>query len=247
MTVLEVEGLSVRLGRAEVLREIGFTLDAGQLVTLVGPNGAGKTTLLRSVAGLLPLTRGEVRVQGRLRRRRGGAFGYVPQRTEFAWDYPISVEEVVMTGLVGRIGLLRRPGREEWDAVGAALARVRMAEQRDRQIGQLSGGQRQRVLVARALALRSPVLLLDEPFTGLDVPTQDLLGELLGSLAREGRAVLMSTHDVASALYTSDRVLLLNTTIVDAGAPADLRRAEPWMTTFGVAADSPFLRTLQAV
>lgn len=247
MSVLTVGVLGVRLGSAQVLAEVSFEVGAGELVTLVGPNGAGKTTLLRALVGLVPHQQGTVHIEGRSARRRGRVIGYVPQRTEFAWDYPISVEQVVMTGLVGRIGMLRRPGAADWSDVDAALRRVRMDDLRERPVGQLSGGQRQRVLVARALALGAPVLLLDEPLTGLDVPTQDLLTELFRSLADEGRAVVMSTHDVATALYTSDRLLLLNRTLVADSHGSLLRTPEPWVATFGVSTDSPFLRILQAV
>jgi manganese/iron transport system ATP-binding protein len=135
----------------------------------------------------------------------------------------------------------------DWQAVDAALDRVRMAHLRDRTVGQLSGGERQRVSVARALALQPAVLLLDEPFTGLDMPTQDLLSELFVSLAREGRAILMTTHDLTAALYSCDRLALLNQTIVATGEPRELA-GDPavWMRTFGIGERSPLLRILSA-
>lgn len=247
MSTLVVRDLTVRLGTVDVVQDVSFALESGELATLVGPNGAGKTTLLRAVVDLIPHRTGTVSLDGVRLRRRLGVIGYVPQRTEFSWDYPVSVEQVVMTGLTGRLGLLRQPSAEDWRSVAAALERVRMTELRRRPVGQLSGGQRQRVLVARALVLGAPVLLLDEPFTGLDVPTQDLLSDLFRSLADEGRAVLMSTHDVATALFTSDRVMLLNRTLIADDHGSRLRIPEPWVRTFGVEPDSPFLRVLQAV
>ncbi|MDA0136279.1 anchored repeat-type ABC transporter ATP-binding subunit [Solirubrobacter sp. CPCC 204708] len=177
-----------------------------------------------------------------------GLAGYVPQRHEFAWDFPISVEDVVMTGRAGRLGLFRRPGTADWEAVDEALERVRMTDLRARPVGQLSGGQRQRVLVARALALRPTALLLDEPFSGLDVPTQELLSALFTDLAREDRAVLMTTHDLAGAMYGCDRIALLNRTVVAVGTPAELAdEDELWMRTFGISTNSPLLRVLRAV
>jgi len=247
MSVLEVQNLTVELGGRTAIADIQLSIDSGELVGLVGPNGAGKTTLLRSIMGLLPARTGRVLVDGRPTRPCRAQLGYVPQRTEFAWDFPISVENVVMTGRTGLLGLGRRPAEKDWSAVGDALDRVRMDQLRHRPIGELSGGQRQRVLVARALALEPAVLLLDEPFTGLDMPTQELLGDLFVSLAREGRAVLMTTHDLAAALYSCDRLALLNRSIVAVGTPGQLRDPVLWMDTFGVSATSPLLRILTAV
>ncbi|MDZ5145540.1 anchored repeat-type ABC transporter ATP-binding subunit [Microbacterium testaceum] len=247
-TGLELAGVAVDLGGRRVLQDVDLTVDRGELVALLGPNGAGKTTLLRTVLGLQRIADGRVLVEGRAARRGPAAIGYVPQRHEFAWDFPLSVADVVMTGLTGRLGLFRRPGRAEWDAVAEALDRVRLGELAGRPVGQLSGGQRQRVLVARALVLRSAVLLLDEPFTGLDMPTQELLSRLFADLAREGRAVLMTTHDLLGAVDGADRLALLNRTIVAVGTPARLTRdAQAWSATFGVAADSTLVRMMRSL
>ena len=246
MSALEVTGLCADLGGRRVLTDIHLTVARGELVGLVGPNGAGKTTLLRSIMGLLRPSGGSVTIDGGEARAGARGLGYVPQRHEFAWDFPISVENVVMTGRTGVLGLGRRPGERDWAAVADALDRVGMADLRTRPVGELSGGQRQRVLVARALALEPSALLLDEPFTGLDMPTQELLSDLFVSLAREGRAVLMTTHDLAAAIYSCDRLALLNRAIVAVGAPHELSDEAVWMRTFGVAAGSPLLRILKA-
>ncbi len=244
---LSVQDVAVELGGREVLHDIRLEVERGELVALLGPNGAGKTTLLRTILGLLRPLRGVVEVDGKPTRPGRTAVGYVPQRHDVAWDFPLSVAQVVMTGLTGRLGLFHRPGLAEWEAVADALDRVRMTDLAERPVDQLSGGQRQRVLVARALVLRPALLLLDEPFTGLDMPTQDLLSELFAELAREDRAVLMTTHDLASALQASDRIALINRTIVASGPPRDLASDhQAWMTAFGVGQRSALLRILEA-
>jgi manganese/iron transport system ATP-binding protein len=245
--VLALENVSVQLGGRVVLEDADLHVARGELVGLIGPNGAGKTTLLRAALGLQSPIAGRVTVEGRAVAPGRVPIGYVPQRHEFAWEFPISVENAVMTGRTGKLGLLRRPGVADWQAVDDALDRVRMTHLRNRPIGDLSGGERQRVSVARALVLRPDVLLLDEPLTGLDMPTQELLSELFAMLAREGRAVLTTTHDLAAAIYGCDRLALLNRTVVATGRPQQLvRDPAVWMRTFGIGEHSPLLRILAA-
>lgn len=246
MNALEVAGLGVDLGGRPVLRDVGFAVDRGEFVALVGPNGAGKTTLLRSILSLVPIRRGTILVDGQPARR-SSRIGYVPQRHEFAWDFPISVEDAVMTGRNGLLAAWRRPGSAAWRTVADCIDRVELGDLRRRPVGELSGGQRQRVLVARALAAEPTTLLLDEPFTGLDLPTQEMLGRLFADLATDGRAVLMTTHDLLGALQGCSRLVLLDGTIVADGAPDELRDPELWMRTFGVGPSSPLLRILEVV
>lgn len=253
--VLEVHDLAVVLGGRPVLNDIRLAVAEGELLGLVGPNGAGKTTLLRAVLGLVPSS-GRISIAGqdvhRGRKRTRSAsvtrsIGYVPQRHEFAWDFPVTVEEAVLTGRVTRIGWLRGARTEDYREVRRALDRVEMTHLRKRPVGELSGGQRQRVLVARALALDPRILLLDEPFTGLDVPTQEHLTELFRELADEERAVIMTNHDLVGAVHACDRLCLLNRTVVASGTPAELAGPEPWMTAFGVSAGSPLLTAISQV
>lgn len=241
LRALEVRGLSVELAGKRVLTGVDLYVGAGELVALIGPNGAGKTTLLRSVLGLIP-SQGSIALPST-----PADVGYVPQRHEFAWSFPIDVHDAVMSGRVGRIGWFRRPRREDYEAVASALRRVRMWELRRRPVEQLSGGQRQRVLVARALALDPELLLLDEPFTGLDIPSQELLTDLFRDLADEGRAILMTTHDLAGAMRTFDRIYLVNRRVVGEGDPESLRDAAPWVEAFGFRPDSPLLDALGVV
>jgi manganese/iron transport system ATP-binding protein len=236
----------VDLGGRPVLRDVRLHVDAGELVGLLGPNGAGKTTLLRAVLSLTRVRAGRILLDGRPARPGRASIGYVPQRHEFAWDFPISVEQAVLTGRTGRIGFLRRPGVADWRAVGEAIDRVGLDALRGRPVGELSGGQRQRVLVARALALAPRILLLDEPFTGLDLPTQELLDDLFTGLAGEGRAVLLTTHDLVAAMHSCSRLVLLNGGVVAQGRPDELRDHEVWMRAFGVSVRSPLLKILKA-
>ncbi|CAL9573850.1 Manganese transport system ATP-binding protein MntB [Actinosynnema sp. ALI-1.44] len=242
--VLEITGTTVHLGGREVLSGVDFRLRPGELVGLIGPNGAGKTTLLRTALGLVPVHEGTVVVNGRSPRRAQGSVGYVPQRHEFAWDFPITVEGAVATGRTHLTGPLRRRTARDRDAVAQALDRVGMTHLRTRPVGELSGGQRQRVLVARALALGPRVLLLDEPFTGIDAPTQELLSTLLSGLRDEGVAVLTTTHDLAAATALCDRLCLLNRTVVADGPPSALADTDIWLRTFGLDRAEQLLKAL---
>ncbi|MGC3955509.1 MAG: anchored repeat-type ABC transporter ATP-binding subunit [Propionicimonas sp.] len=211
---------------------------------LIGPNGAGKTTALRSILGLLRAEAGRIEVDGGTGQAARARIGYVPQRHEFAWDFPITVEDAVLTGRVRRIGWFRRPRTADYTAAAEALDRVQLRDLATRPVGELSGGQRQRVLVARALALHPRLLLLDEPFTGLDMPTQELLLELFGELATEQKAVLMTTHDLVGALHQCSRICLLNRTVIADAPPAELRDPEVWMRAFDITAGNPVLKTV---
>lgn len=243
---IEIDALRVDLGGRPVLEDVSLRIRRGEFVGLLGPNGAGKTTLLRSTLGLTPTRAGSIRIDGRGPAAARSLVGYVPQRHEFAWDFPISVEDTVLTGRTARIGWMRRPRAADADAVDAALARVDMSALRRRPVGELSGGQRQRVLVARALALTPNALLLDEPLTGLDMPSQELLTDLFADLAHEGHAVVMTTHDIAAALHRCSRLCLINRRIVADGPPAQLTDPGVWMRAFDIRADSPLLRVVAA-
>lgn len=239
---LQVRDLAVELGGRPVLHDVNLEVHAGEFVGLIGPNGAGKTTLLRSILGLVPTKSGKITVAGK--QVAAKRIGYVPQRHEFTWDFPITVREAVVSGLTGSLGWLRRPKLAHQRAVEAALERTNMASLSDRPVGELSGGQRQRVLVARALALKPAVLLLDEPFTGLDMPTQEMLTDLFKELVAENEAVLMTTHDLVAAQADCDRLCLVNRTVIASGTAAELTDPQLWIDTFKVRAGNPLLTAL---
>ena len=211
---------------------LDLVIEPGQAVALIGPNGAGKSTLLEGVLGLVPRTAGTmefgmsatdaVASHDRATHAKGGMIGFLPQSSEFDQDFPISLEQVVMQGRYRRLGLLRWPGRGDRDAVRRALETVGLADLAKRRFGELSGGQRQRGLLARALAGEPRLLLLDEPFNGLDQANRDALVDTLRTLKRQGVAVLVSTHDLELAKLVCDTVVLVNGTQLAFGPVADV-------------------------
>lgn len=243
-SVLEVRDLCVNLAGRQVLHNLNLDLPEHTLLGLVGPNGAGKTTLLRTILGLLPAAEGSIHVDGCVHAKARHQLGYVPQRHEFAWDFPISIEGVVTSGLTGSLGWFGRLKREHYRSVYRALEQVRLSELRERPVAELSGGQRQRVLIARALATNPKVLLLDEPFTGLDQPTMDMLSELFLELTAGGVSILMSTHDLGGAIDVCHQLAMLKGTVLAQGTPAELRDPDLWIRTYGVKRDSALLRTV---
>lgn len=230
---MKVEKLNVNLGGRHVLADISFEVGPGQLLGLIGPNGAGKTTLIRAITGLIPITSGTITCDGRI--------GYVPQHRDIAWDYPIAIDQVVATTMLAR---RRRLTTAAWRAVYDALDLVGMLDLRDRTLAELSGGQKQRVLVARALVEKPDVLLLDEPFTGLDHPNQDSLSDLFVDLARRGSTIIMSTHDLTQAVDMCSDLAMLNRTLRAMGRPADLLIPDLWVETYNVRPDSALIRSL---
>ncbi len=205
------------------LRDASFAIPEGTITALVGVNGAGKSTLFKAVMGFVPLARGEIRILGRSVKDalKANLVAYVPQAEEVDWAFPVLVEDVVMMGRYGHMGFLRRARAVDRAAVDTALARVGMAHLRHRQIGELSGGQRKRVFLARALAQDGRVILLDEPFTGVDVKTEEQIVGLLRDLRDEGRVMLVATHNLGSVPEFCDRTVLVKGTVL-ADGPTDL-------------------------
>lgn len=201
------------------LHNASFEIPRGTVTALVGVNGAGKSTLFKAIMGFVPLARGDIRLLGMTVKQalKQNLIAYVPQSEEVDWSFPVLVEDVVMMGRYGHMGLLRRPSRQDRDAVETALARVGMTAYRHRQIGELSGGQRKRVFLARALAQDGQVILLDEPFTGVDVKTEEQIIALLRALRDEGRVMLVSTHNLGSVPEFCDRTILVKGTVLGFG------------------------------
>ncbi|MCC4297344.1 manganese/iron ABC transporter ATP-binding protein [Aurantimonas coralicida] len=206
------------------LHDATFQIPRGTITALVGVNGAGKSTLFKAIMGFVPAARGEITLLGRSVKQalRDNLVAYVPQSEEVDWAFPVLVEDVVMMGRYGHMGFLRRPAAADRAAVDQALSRVGMQDLRHRQIGELSGGQRKRVFLARALAQDGQVILLDEPFTGVDVKTEEQIVALLRELKAEGRVMLVSTHNLGSVPEFCDRVVLVKGTVLAYGPTATI-------------------------
>ena len=217
------------------IRDASFSLPTGTIAALVGVNGAGKSTIFKAIMGFLHLASGDVRVLGMSVKeaQKRNLVAYVPQSEDVDWDFPVLVEDVVMMGRYGHMGMLRIPKAHDREAVAAALARVNMTELRRRQIGELSGGQRKRVFLARALAQDSRVILLDEPFTGVDVKTEDQIIALLRELRDEGRVMLVSTHNLGSVPEFCDRCVIVKGTVLAHGLTRDVFTQENLERAFG--------------
>ena len=231
--VIEVDGLRAGYGARVVFNDLRLHVEEREMVALVGGNGAGKSTLLKVIAGVLPVLGGTVRVFGGMPGASSQRVVYLPQSEHLRWDYPLLVENVVLMGRIARLGIGRRAGSADVAAALAALDRVAASHLRRRSIGELSGGERQRVLLARTLAAESDLLLLDEPATGVDPATEEQLMEILEQLAREGRTVLVSTHDLGSVMAHFKRVICMNGGIVADGDVSILRDDAILRQTYG--------------
>ena len=233
---LEVQQVSVVYSNGHhALRDATFSLSGGTICALVGVNGSGKSTLFKSIMGFLRPSAGQVRINGQpvAAALKQHLVAYVPQAEEVDWQFPVSVWDVVMMGRYGAMNFLRIPRAADKAAVEESLRRVSMWDFRDRQIGELSGGQKKRVFLARALAQGGRIILLDEPFTGVDVKTEEAIIDLLRELRTAGCIMLVSTHNLGSVPEFCDQVVLLNRTVLASGPTADVFTEQNLTTAFG--------------
>lgn len=230
--VLEVNHLNLRYGNRLILEDITFTLERGQRIAVVGPNGAGKSTLFKVIAGVIPPSSGNVTVYGE------GPVGhiciaYVPQRSQVDWHFPVNIYDVVMMGRVGVLGFARMPGVRDHQLVRHCLSTVGLSDLADRQISELSGGQQQRMFIARALAQQAEIILMDEPLNGLDIPSQEAIFGILGTLQGQQVTVMVATHDLHQAAEKFDRVMLLKRNLLGFGEAAQVLTPEILKQTYG--------------
>lgn len=218
----------------QALEDVSFSIETGERAAIVGPNGAGKSTLFKVIVGLMPHTSGDVLVHDHSHHAGDcPSIGYVPQRETVDWNFPVSVLDVALMGRVKEIGWLRRPGKTDHDAAQEALAQVGLADLANRHISALSGGQQQRVFIARALTQRADVLLLDEPFSGVDIEAQNAIFQILDHLKSRGVTVLLSTHDLETATTRFDRLLLLNRRLMADGPASTILTPDRLAAAYG--------------
>jgi len=230
--ILSVSHLTMRYNGRVALEDISFHLHESERIAVVGPNGAGKSTLFKAVAGVLQPNSGEVNIYGS-RPRGHVCIGYIPQRNQVDWTFPVSVADVVMMGRSAKLGPLNWPHKKDWEFVHHALETVELSNLSSRQINQLSGGQQQRMFIARALAQEAELMLMDEPLTGLDTPSQEGILNLLDHLKTEKVTVMVATHDLEQAASHFDRIMLLNHRIVAFGNPAEVLHTDNLVSAYG--------------
>jgi ABC-type Mn2+/Zn2+ transport system ATPase subunit len=230
---LDVEDISVAYGGKPVLCDVSFQVAHGARVAVVGPNGSGKSTLFKALVGLLPLTKGRILIHGLPLGHHLDCVAYVPQREEVDWRFPVSVLDVVLMGRFGRLGWLKRATKQDREIAMHSLAQMGLADFSSRPIGELSGGQQQRAFLARAMAQEPHILLLDEPFTGVDATTQEATLAFLDQLKEQQVTMLISTHDLNLAATRFERILLLNRRVIAFGAASEVLTQQVLAEAFG--------------
>ena len=229
---LEFDHVTVAYNGKPVLDDITFDVPHGAQVAIVGPNGAGKSTLFKALVNLLPLSSGQIRIHGQSLDRHQDCVAYIPQREEVDWRFPVTVWDVVMMGRLSQYGWFGRPSKRDQQLVAEKLEGMGISALAHQTIGELSGGQQQRVFLARALAQEPHVLLMDEPFTGVDVTTQEATLNLLTTLRKESVTVMVSTHDLSLAARRFDFTALLNHKLIAFGSPEQVFTPEHITTAF---------------
>jgi manganese/zinc/iron transport system ATP- binding protein len=235
---LRIDDLTVAYHQSPVLWDVDFYLPQGKIAALVGPNGAGKSTLIKTVMELIRPVAGQVRIFGQSFRRMRQRVAYVPQRASVDWDFPTTVFDVVLMGTYGRLGWFRRPEKKEREEVWEALGQVGMEDFAHRQISQLSGGQQQRTFLARALVQKGELVLMDEPFQGVDARTEEAIVKVFGNLRSKGATLLVVHHDLKTVPKYFDHIALLNREMIAQGSVEETFTHDLVEKTYGGLPDS---------
>nr|WP_324616372.1 metal ABC transporter ATP-binding protein [Lusitaniella coriacea] len=233
ISMLEVRNLTVKYRGCCALTEVSLALKPGELVGLVGPNGAGKSTLIKAMLGLVEAHSGAICYNCQPLKEQLHRIAYVPQRSQIDWNYPITVQNVVMLARTRQRKWLQRPTRQSREVVKQALMQVDLWELRDRPIGELSGGQQQRAFLARSLAQQADILFFDEPFNGVDRKTQNIMFDIFEQLKRENKTLLVISHDLSETIHCYDKLLLLNRQLVAIGTPKQVLTATNFQRAYG--------------
>ncbi len=229
---LELENVTITYNSHPALQDVSFEIPHGAQVAVVGPNGAGKSTLFKALVGLMPLQQGQIKIHGRPLGVHQDCVAYIPQREDVDWRFPVTVEDVVMMGRFGKFGWFRQPAPRDHEIVRRSMEQMGILPLAGRSIGELSGGQQQRAFLARALAQEPHILLMDEPFTGVDVTTQEVTLDLLDQLRQQKVTVLVSTHDLNMASTHFEAVILLNHRLIAYGPPQEVFTPENVSSAF---------------
>lgn len=230
---IQINDLTVAYREKPVLWDLDLTVPPGTLMAVMGPNGAGKSTLIKAILGLIPSASGEVHIFGKSYRENRRMVSYVPQRNSVDWDFPTTVIDVVMMGLYGKLGWVKRPGKKERISAMEALEKVNMIEYAHRQISQLSGGQQQRTFLARALVQDAELYLMDEPFQGVDAATEKAIIHILKELRDKGKTLIVVHHDLQTVKDYFDSITLLNVRITDSGKVPEVFNEQNLKKTYG--------------
>lgn len=231
--MIEIIELNAAYDRKPVLWNVSFTIPKGEVVGIIGPNGAGKSTLIKALVGLIEPLSGSILIDGKPPKKAKKKIAYVGQRCEVDWDFPITVLEVAMMGLVGKLGLWKRPTSTHRKLVLEKLEELGIADLADQQIGELSGGQQRRLFVARALLQEADIYVFDEPFAGIDLTTEKLLMSIFEKLASEGKTIVVVHHDLTQVKKYFTSLVMLNIHLIDAGKTKDVFNFENFSKTFG--------------
>ena len=232
-TAIRVQNLTVSYQHKPVLWDIHFRLPKGQIIGVIGPNGSGKTTLLKSIMGLLPLDSGQIELFGQPIKKVRGRLSYVPQRESVDWDFPATIQDVVLMGRYRKDNLFRPLKKRDYEIAREAIDKVGLLDLSDQQISQLSGGQQQRVFIGRALAQQAELYLMDEPFVGVDAATEDAILKLLGEMRDQGKTVIIVHHDLQTAYSFFDSIVLLRTRLVACGPKKEVLTTRNLQDAYG--------------
>lgn len=230
---IDIQNLTISYHKKPAVRSVELKIPAGYIVGIIGPNGAGKSTLLKGILGLIPKVNGTVIIEGNPVRKMLKKISYIPQKESFDWDFPVVVYDVVMMGRYPHLSVIGKPGKKDHEKVIEALRKVDMLEYKDRQIRFLSGGQQQRIFLARSLAQESDILLLDEPFVGVDAATERAIFQLMRNLKNENKTILVVHHDLAKVNQYFDYLVMINQRLVAFGKTDQVFNSENLDKTYG--------------
>ncbi len=233
MTTIKIINLTISYNRRPAIKGINLEIEQGNIIGIIGPNGAGKSTLLKGIIGLLPIDTGEVSILGEDVKDALKRVAYIPQKEQFDWDFPINVSEVIMMGRYPYISLFGYPNPQDKKIVSEVLKKVEMTEYATTQIRNLSGGQQQRIFLARALAQKSDIYFLDEPFVGVDAKTEVAIFNLIKELKEEGKTIMIVHHDLSKVKDYFDKVILINQTLVAYGDTSKVFTPDMIHKTYG--------------